>query len=87
MIKRVESATLYALNAVKAGTFKAEIRSFDLASAGVNYADTNGALTGNIVAKLEEMKAKIISGQIKVAASYAEAKALPGFPQNLKALD
>jgi basic membrane protein A len=87
MIKRVESATLYALNAVKAGTFKAEIRSFDLASAGVNYADTNGALTGSIVAKLEEIKAKIISGEIKVAATYAEAKALPGFPQNLKALD
>jgi len=44
-------------------------------------------LAADIKRELESIKRQIISGQIKIAATYAEAKRLPGFPQNLKAMD
>ena len=87
MLKRVETSLIYALNAVKNKTFRGEIVTFDLVKDGVGYATTNPALTGSIVSRLEDVKQKIISGEIKVAATNAEAKRLPGFPQNLKAVD
>jgi basic membrane protein A len=36
---------------------------------------------------VEQAKQRIVSGQIKVAATYADAKKLHGFPQNLNAKD
>jgi basic membrane protein A len=87
MLKRVESSTLYALNAIKNGTFKGETITFDLKAEGVGYAATNPALSASIKAKLEEVKQQIVAGQISIAPSYEAAKKLPGFPQNLKALD
>jgi basic membrane protein A len=87
MLKRVESSTLYALNAVKNGSFKGETITFDLKADGVGYADTNPALSAPIKARLEEVKQQIVSGQIRITATYAESKQLPGFPQDLKALD
>ena len=87
MLKRVETGTMYALNAVKNNTFKGEVVTLDLKADGVGYSDKNSALTQDIVRQVEDAKAKIISGQIKVAATYADSKKLPGFPQNLKAMD
>ncbi|MDR2210880.1 MAG: BMP family ABC transporter substrate-binding protein [Spirochaetaceae bacterium] len=87
MLKRVESATLYALKAIETGSFKGETITFDLKADGVGYAVTNPALPESIKARLEEVKAQIVSGQITVAATYAAARQIPGFPQNLKAQD
>ena len=87
MLKRVETSLLYGLNAVKNGTFKGEIILFDLKIDGVGYSSTNAALDKNIVNQLEAIKKDIISGKIKIAATNADAKKLPGFPQNLKAID
>jgi basic membrane protein A len=87
MLKMVESSLVYGLNAVKNNTFTGEVINFDLAKDGVGYATSNSALSENIKTQLEEIKRKIIRGDIKVAASNAEAKRLPGFPQNLKAVD
>ncbi|MDR1971018.1 MAG: BMP family protein [Treponema sp.] len=87
MIKRVETSLVYALNAVKNNTFKGEVITFDLKADGVGYAATNPALTGDIRAELERIRARIISGEIKIAATYGEAKRLPGFPQDLHAVD
>jgi basic membrane protein A len=87
MLKKVETSLIYGLNAVKNNTFKGEVITFDLKSDGVGYAATNPALTADIKAELERIKARIISGEIKVAATYAEAKRLPGFPQDLHAID
>ncbi|MDR2177801.1 MAG: BMP family ABC transporter substrate-binding protein [Treponema sp.] len=87
MIKKVETSLVYGLNAVKNGTFKGEVITFDLKSDGVGYAATNPALTAGIKVELENIKAKIISGQIKIAATHAQAKQLPGFPQDLHAID
>jgi len=87
MIKRVETSLIYALRAVQNKTFRGEVIVFDLQADGVGYSDTNKALTADIKRELENIKQQIISGQIKIAATYAEAKRLPGFPQDLKAMD
>jgi basic membrane protein A len=87
MLKRVETSLLYALNAVRNNGFKGEVITFDMKADGVGYSSTNSALSADIKTQLEQIKAKIISGQIKVAATNADAKKLPGFPQNLKAVD
>jgi len=87
MIKRVETSLLYALDAVKNNTFKGEVITFDLAADGVGYSSTNSALTADIRSELERVRQQIVSGQIRAAATYAEARRLPGFPQDLKAID
>jgi len=87
MLKRVETSLIYALRAVQNNTFRGEVIVFDLQADGVGYSDTNTALTADIKSELENIKRQIISGQIKIAATYAEAKRLPGFPQDLKAMD
>jgi basic membrane protein A len=87
MLKRVETGTLYGLNAVRDGSFRGEVITLDMKSDGVGYSTTNPALTADLVSRIEEVKAQIISGQIKVAATNGQAKQLPGFPQDLKAMD
>ncbi|MDR1277808.1 MAG: BMP family ABC transporter substrate-binding protein [Treponema sp.] len=87
MLKMVETSLVYGLNSVKNNTFRGEVITFDLKADGVGYSTTNPALSGDIISRLEEIKEQIINGQIRVAATNAEAKGLPGFPQNLKALD
>jgi len=87
MLKRVETGLLYGLNSVKNNTLKGEEIILDLAAEGVGYSSTNSALSADIRTKLEEVKSKIISGDIKVAATYAEAKKITGFPQDLRAID
>jgi basic membrane protein A len=87
MLKRVETGVKYGLNAVKNNAFKGEVITLDLKADGVGYAGTNPALTEDIKKQLEQTKERIISGQIKIAPSYAAAKQLPGFPQNLQAID
>jgi len=87
MLKRVESATLYGLKAVKNGNFRGETIVFDLKADGVGFSMTNPAMSDNVKAKVNEAVYQIISGDVTVADSYAKAKQLPGFPQNLKAKD
>jgi basic membrane protein A len=87
MLKMVETSLVYGLNAVKNNSFRGEVITFDLKADGVGYSTTNPALGQDIVIRLEEIKQKIISGEITVAATNAEAKKLPGFPQGLQARD
>jgi basic membrane protein A len=87
MIKRVETSLVYALRAAQNKTFRGEVIVFDLQADGVGYSDTNSALSADIRRELEQIKQRIISGQIKIAPTYAEAKRLAGFPQDLKAMD
>ena len=87
MLKRVESSVVYALKEVKSGTFKPNIVTFDLKAEGVGYSIANPALNEDIISKLEAVREKISSGQIRVTATLAESMKLPGFPQNLRAID
>jgi len=87
MLKRVENSVIFALNAVKNNTFNPSVITFDLKADGVGYSNANAALGVNIINKLENIKQQISNGQITVAATLAEAVRLPGFPQNLRAID
>jgi len=87
MIKRVEASTLYALKAIQSGTFKGGVKVFDTKSGGIGFSEKNAALGKDIIAKVNAVKANIVSGKVKVFAKYAEAKASKGFPQNLQAKD
>jgi basic membrane protein A len=87
MLKRVESSVIYALNAVKNNSFKGEIITFDLKADGVGYSAANPALSQDITDKIELVKFLIASGQIKIASTLGEAMLIPGFPQNLRAID
>lgn len=87
MLKRVESATQYALNKVKDKSFKGEVVLFDTKADGVGFSDKNPELGADIVAKVNEAKAKIISGEIKVVPTYAAAKEAGLVPATLQASD
>jgi basic membrane protein A len=87
MLKLVETSTLYALSTVKNNTFRGEVISFDLKANGVGYSARNPALSRDLVARLEQTKTRITSGEITIASTYEAAKQIPGFPQNLNARD
>jgi len=87
MIKRVESSVVYALNAVEAGDFYGRTIVFDLPMEGVGFSTTNPALRPSVITQVEEIRERIISGDIVVVSTLAEAMQLPGFPQDLMAID
>jgi len=87
MIKRVESSVYYALSAVRDGTFTGRAINFTLAMEGVGFSTTNPALSRNVVAQVEDIRRRIIAGDIRVEYTHARARMLPGFPQNLLAID
>jgi basic membrane protein A and related proteins len=87
MIKRVEASTLYALKAIKAGTFKGGVVVFDTKSDGVGFSDANSELGKDIVAKVNAVKKDIIAGKVKVYTKYADAKAAKAVPSDLQAKD
>ena len=87
MIKRVESASVYALKAVEAGTFKAGVVSLALKDDGVGISTANPDLSPAVVKKVEELKADIISGKIKVIGTYKDALAAGKVPAGLGAKD
>jgi basic membrane protein A len=87
MLKRVETSVIYALNAVRNGTFEGEVITFDLKVDGVGYSTANRALSRNIVTQIEAVKKQILDGDIVIAATLADAMKLPGFPQDLRAID
>jgi basic membrane protein A len=87
MIKKVETASQVGLEAVKGGSFKGGVVVLDTKSGGVGFSSKNPELGSDVVSQVEAVRAKIVSGETKVAATYADAKKLPGFPKNLQAKD
>lgn len=67
MLKRVDNAVYETIEAFVGGTFKGGYVAFDLTVDGVGYATSNPTqLTADITAKMDEAKAKILSGEIVV---------------------
>jgi len=87
MLKRVETASSYALQQVKAGTFQGQVVVLDTKADGVGFSDANAELGKDIVEKVNAAKAKIVDGSIKVIPTYADAKAAGAVPGNLQASD
>lgn len=87
MIKRVESATLYALKAIENNTYKAGVVSLALKDDGVGFATSNPELKPAVAKQIETIKADIISGKIKVIGTYKDALAAGKVPAGLGAKD
>ena len=87
MIKRVETASVYALKAVEANTYNAGVVSLALVDDGVGYSTANPDLAQPVKDKLEQIKADIISGKIQVIGTYKDALAAGKVPAGLGAKD
>ena len=69
MVKKVDVAVYETIAAVYEGRFEGGVKEFGLAEDGVGYAvdEHNRALISDqMIARLEELKAAVISGQIEV---------------------
>jgi basic membrane protein A len=68
MMKRVDVAVYETIKALVEGRFQAGVRTFGLQEGGVGYAvnDHNREQMSDIVARLDELRQKIIDGTIKV---------------------
>lgn len=87
MIKRVETATKYALTEVQNGTFKGEVVTLSLVNDGVDFSTTNPALRSEVTQRLDTVKRSIISGGTVVVPRYADALAQGLVPAGLGARD
>lgn len=87
MVKRVEAATRYALDAVEKGTFKDGVVLLDMAAGGVGFSDANPELSADVVAQIEAVQADIVGGAITVVGTYREALAAGLAPEGLGAMD
>ena len=65
MLKRVDNAVFQTAEAVLNGDLSGGFKTFDLSTDGVGYA-TSGGYLDDVVYQLEELKAKVISGEIVV---------------------
>ncbi|MGH2653883.1 MAG: BMP family lipoprotein [Actinomycetota bacterium] len=66
MLKRVDTAVYEAIAQAVDGSFEPGFQVFGLAEEGVDYADSNPALSDEIKAEMDTAKAAIIAGEITV---------------------
>ncbi|HVL39705.1 MAG TPA: BMP family ABC transporter substrate-binding protein, partial [Fimbriimonadaceae bacterium] len=69
MVKRVDEAVFQTIKDLKEGNFSAETKTYDLAANGVGLSEmrfTKEQVGEENLRKLEEVRAKIISGEIQV---------------------
>jgi len=77
-MKRVDNAVYDAATEALAGKLEGGVKVYELANAGVDIAPTQDLLTPEVIAAVEDVKAKIISGEIVVPASKEEFEAKYG---------
>lgn len=75
-MKRVDIAAQEISKAVKDGTFKGGVQMYDIHNGGVDIAPTQDLLTDEVKAAVEEAKAGLLDGSIKVP---TDAKDCPEF--------
>ena len=77
MLKRVDVAVFGTISEVKAGTFKAGVYRYGLKDKGVDYAfdeNNKNVLSAEVRKKADDIKMKILKGQIKVPDYYKTRK-------------
>ena len=77
-MKRVDNAVYDSVEAVMNGTLESGVHTYDLAAGGVDIAPSQDLLTDEVKTKVEEVKAKIISGEITVPSNKDEFEAAYG---------
>lgn len=77
-MKRVDNAVYATVEELIGGTLQGGIAEYSLENAGVDIAPTQDLLTDDVVTAVEDIKAKIISGEIVVPSSQEEFEAAYG---------
>ncbi|MFW5630012.1 MAG: BMP family ABC transporter substrate-binding protein [Acetivibrio ethanolgignens] len=77
-MKRVDNACFDIAKACMEGNVESGVKTYDLASAGVDVAPTTDNLTDEIKVAVEDAKAKIIAGEIVVPTTQADFEAKYG---------
>lgn len=71
-MKRVDNAVYDTVESLIAGTLESGVRTYDLSVGGVDIAPTQDLLPEDVIAAVEDVKAKIISGEVVVPSNKAE---------------
>lgn len=66
MLKRVDVAVFEAIKAFTEGSLEAGVQEFDLSNDGVGYSTSGDYLSQEIIDQLEELKQRIVDGDIEV---------------------
>ena len=77
-MKRVDNAVYDAVESLIAGNLQSGIHTYDLSVGGVDIAPTQDLLTDEVVSAIEEVKTKIINGEVTVPSSKDEFEAAHG---------
>ncbi len=77
-MKRVDNAVYDAVEALLDGTLESGVHTYDLAAGGVDIAPTQDLLTDEVIRAVEEVKKKIIDGEVTVPATKEEFEAAYG---------
>ena len=77
-MKRVDNAVYDAVESLIAGTMESGIHTYDLSVGGVDIAPTQDLLTDEVIAAVEEVKTKIINGEVTVPSTKDEFEAAYG---------
>lgn len=71
-MKRVDNAVYDTVESLIAGTLESGIHTYDLSVGGVDIAPTQDLLSDDVIAAVEDVKEKIISGEVVVPSNKAE---------------
>lgn len=77
-MKRVDNAVYEATEETILGTIESGVKEFDLSAGGVDIAPTTDLLPDDVIAAVDDVKAKIIAGDIVVPATQADFEAKYG---------
>ena len=77
-MKRVDNAVYATVEALVNGTLEGGLATFDINNGGVDIAPTTDLLTDEVIAAVEEVKAKLEAGEITVPATAADFEAKYG---------
>ena len=77
-MKRVDNASFDVAEAALYGTLEGGVKTYDITTAGVDIAPTTDNLTPELLSEIEDVKAKIASGEIVVPNNKADFEAAYG---------
>ena len=77
-MKRVDNAVYNAVEELIDGTLEGGIQSFDLAAGGVDIAPSQDLIAPEVIDAVNEVKEKIVSGEIEVPADKESFEAKYG---------
>ena len=77
-MKRVDNAVYEAVQELIDGTLEGGIKSFDLAAGGVDIAPSQDLIAPEVITAVEEVKEKIVSGEVVVPADKESFEAKYG---------